>query len=103
MDWIEKMNMAIRHIEQHITDTLNSEDIAEIVDCSPYHFQRIFVCMTGVPFSEYIRRRKMSLAVADLKSGDMKIIDVALKYGYNSPTAFNRAFKSVHKIPPFTC
>lgn len=100
MDWMEKMNMAISHIEQHITDTLNSEEIAEIVGCSPYHFQRIFVCMTGVPFSEYIRRRKMSLAVADLKSGDMKIIDVALKYGYNSPTAFNRAFQSVHEIPP---
>lgn len=100
MDWVEKMNAAIIHIEQHITDTLNTEDIAKIADCSTYHFQRMFAYMTGVPLSEYIRRRRMSLAVADLKSNDMKIIDVALKYGYNSPTAFNRAFQSVHGIAP---
>lgn len=100
MDWIEKMNAAITHIEQHITDTLNTEDIAKIVGCSTYHFQRMFACMTGIPLSEYIRRRRMSLAVADLKSNDMKIIDVALKYGYHSPTAFNRAFQSVHGIAP---
>lgn len=100
MDWIEKMNAAIIHIEQHITDTLNTEDIAKIADCSTYHFQRMFAYMTGVPLSEYIRRRRMSLAVVDLKSDDMKIIDVALKYGYCSPTAFNRAFQSVHGIAP---
>jgi len=100
MDWIEKMNASITYIEQHITDTLNTEDIAKIVGCSTYHFQRMFAYMTGIPLSEYIRRRRMSLAVTDLKSNDMKIIDVALKYGYNSPTAFNRAFQSVHGIAP---
>ena len=100
MDWIEKMNAAIIHIEQHITDKLNTEDIAKIADCSAYHFQRMFAYMTGIPLSEYIRRRRMSLAIADLKSDNMKIIDVALKYGYQSPTAFNRAFQSVHGIAP---
>lgn len=100
MDWIAKMNAAIIHIEQHITDTLNIGDIAKIAGCSTYHFQRMFAYMTGIPLSEYIRRRRMSLAVADLKSDDMKIIDVALKYGYHSPTAFNRAFQSVHGIAP---
>lgn len=100
MDWIEKMNASITYIEQHITDTLNTEDIAKIVGCSTYHFQRMFAYMTGIPLSEYIRRRRMSLAVTDLKSNDMKIIDVALKYGYGSPTAFNRAFQSVHGIAP---
>ncbi len=100
MDWIKKMNASIIYIEQHITDTLNTEDIAKIVGCSTYHYQRMFAYMTGIPLSEYIRRRRMSLAVADLKSDDMKIIDVALKYGYNSPTAFNRAFQSVHGIAP---
>jgi AraC family transcriptional regulator len=100
MDWIEKMNAAIIYIEQHITDTLNTEDIAKIAECSTYHFQRMFAYMTGIPLSEYIRRRRMSLAVVDLKSDDMKIIDVALKYGYQSPTAFNRAFQSVHGIAP---
>ncbi len=100
MDWIEKMNAAIIHIEQHITQTLNTEDIAKVVGCSTYHFQRIFAYMTGIPLSEYIRRRRMSLAVVDLKNDDMKIIDVALKYGYHSPTAFNRAFQNVHGIAP---
>lgn len=100
IDWIEKMNAAILYIEEHITDTLSTEDIAKIADCSSYHFQRMFAYMTGSPLSEYIRRRRMSLAVADLKSDDMKIIDVALKYGYSSPTAFNRAFQSVHGVAP---
>ncbi|WP_321387782.1 AraC family transcriptional regulator [uncultured Enterococcus sp.] len=100
MDWIEKMNAAILYIEQHITETLNTEDIAKVAGCSAYHFQRMFAYMTGTPLSEYIRRRRMSLAVADLTSGNMKIIDVALKYGYHSPTAFNRAFQSVHGIAP---
>ncbi|MGG5330659.1 AraC family transcriptional regulator [Enterococcus sp. AZ163] len=100
MDWIEKMNAAIIYIEQHITTTLNTEDIAKVADCSAYHFQRMFAYMTGIPLSEYIRRRRMTLAVVDLKSKDMKVIDVALKYGYHSPTAFNRAFQRVHGIPP---
>ena len=100
MEWIEKMNMAITYIETHLTEELNTEDIAKVAGCSIYHFQRMFACMTGIPLSEYIRRRRMSLAVADLKSGNVKIIDVALKYGYNSPTAFNRAFQNVHGIAP---
>ncbi|MGX2946340.1 helix-turn-helix domain-containing protein [Enterococcus alishanensis] len=100
MDWIEKMNAAIIYIEEHITDALNIENIAKVADCSTYHFQRMFIYMTGIPLSEYIRRRRMSLAVADLKKSDMKIIDVALKYGYHSPTAFNRAFQSVHGLSP---
>jgi len=100
MDWIEKMNMAVTYIEEHLTDKLNTEDIAKVADCSLYHFQRMFACMTGIPLSEYIRRRRMSLAVVDLKNDDVKIIDVALKYGYSSPTAFNRAFQSVHGVAP---
>lgn len=100
MDWIDKMNAAIAYIEENISTNLNTENIAKIADSSTYHFQRMFAYMTGIPLSEYIRRRKMSLAVADLKEDAMKIIDVALKYGYQSPTAFTRAFKSVHGIAP---
>jgi len=100
MDWIEKMNLAIAYIEENITEKLNTEEVAKLADCSIYHFQRIFACMTGIPLSEYIRRRRMSLAVSDLKAGDAKIIDVALKYGYSSPTAFNRAFQNVHGMAP---
>lgn len=100
MDWIEKMNLAIAYIEENITEKLNTAEVAKLADCSIYHFQRIFACMTGIPLSEYIRRRRMSLAVSDLKTWDAKIIDVALKYGYSSPTAFNRAFQSVHGVAP---
>ena len=100
MDWIERMNSAINYIEEHITEELDFSKIAQIAYSSTYHFQRMFICMTGIPLSEYIRRRRMSLAVADLKNDRVKIIDIALKYGYSSPTAFNRAFQSVHGIAP---
>ncbi|WP_245249242.1 AraC family transcriptional regulator [Vagococcus allomyrinae] len=88
------------HIEHHLAESLNTEDLAKIAGCSTYHLQRMFAYMTGIPLSEYIRRRKMTLAVTDLKKADLKIIDVALKYGYSSPTAFNRAFQSVHGVAP---
>lgn len=100
MEWIERLNDAIRFIEDHLTDEIGYQELAKIAGCSAYHFQRMFAYMAGMPLSEYIRRRKMSLAAVDLQSGDEKIIDIALKYGYNSPTAFNRAFQSVHGIAP---
>lgn len=99
MDWIARLNMTIKHIEEHLAEEIDLHKLAEIACCSSYHYQRMFTYMAGIPLSEYIRRRRMTLAVADLQSGD-KIIDVALKYGYASPTAFNRAFQSVHGIAP---
>jgi AraC family transcriptional regulator len=100
MDWIERMNMAINYIEEHILEELDFSKVAKVVGCSTYHFQRMFLYMTDITLAKYIQRRRMSLAVGDLKSGENKIIDVSLKYGYNSPTAFNRAFQSVHGIAP---
>lgn len=100
MEWVERLNDAIGYIEEHLTEEIDYEQLGKIACCSSYHFQRMFAYMAGVPLSEYIRRRKMSLAAADLQGKDMKIIDVAGKYGYNSPTAFNRAFQSVHGIAP---
>ena len=100
MDWVERMNAAINYIDEHITEELDFSKIAQIAHSSTYHFQRMFICMTGIPLSEYIRRRRMSLAAADLKNDNAKIMDIAVKYGYNSPTAFNRAFQSVHGIAP---
>ena len=99
MDWIKRFNQAIQYIEAHLTDEISGGKLAEIACCSPFHFQRMFAYMTGVPLSEYLRRRRMTLAAADLRSGQ-KVLDVALRYGYDSPTAFNRAFQSVHGIPP---
>ena len=100
MEWIERLNEAIGYIEEHLTDEIDYKQLGRIACCSSYHFQRMFAYMAGVPLSEYIRRRRMSLAAVDLQAKDMKIIDVAGKYGYSSPTAFNRAFQSVHGIAP---
>ncbi|WP_167959171.1 AraC family transcriptional regulator [Anaerosporobacter faecicola] len=100
MEWIERLNQAMNYIEEHLKEDVNYEELGKIACCSSYHFQRMFAYMADVPLPEYIRRRKMSLAAVDLQSGDEKIIDVALRYGYQSPTAFNRAFQSVHGIAP---
>nr|WP_320024224.1 AraC family transcriptional regulator [uncultured Acetobacterium sp.] len=100
MEWIERLNKAINYIEENITEELNYDQVAAVACCSTYHFQRMFAYMADVPLSEYIRRRRMTLAAVDLQGSDDKIIDVALKYGYTSPTAFNRAFKSIHGIAP---
>lgn len=100
MDWIDRMNEAIRYIEENLTDRIEYEKLGQIACCSAYHFQRMFAYIAGVPLSEYIRRRRMSLAAVDLQGGGAKIIDVAAKYGYSSPTAFNRAFQSVHGVSP---
>ncbi|MDK2813505.1 MAG: AraC family transcriptional regulator [Clostridiales bacterium] len=100
MDWIERLNLSLEYIEQNLTEKPDYEKIARIACCSAYHFQRMFAYLAGVPLGEYIRRRRMTLAAAELQTGDAKVIDLALKYGYDSPTAFNRAFQGVHGIAP---
>ncbi|MCI9264571.1 MAG: AraC family transcriptional regulator [Oscillospiraceae bacterium] len=100
MEWIEKLNKTISYIEAHLAEEISYDELAHIACCSTYHFQRMFGYMAGIPLSEYIRRRRMSLAAAELQGGREKIIDIGMKYGYSSPTAFNRAFQSVHGIAP---
>ncbi|QQK08863.1 AraC family transcriptional regulator [Miniphocaeibacter halophilus] len=100
MEWINNLNMAIDYIEDNITEEINYEELAKIACCSTYHFQRMFGYMAGVSLAEYIRRRRMSLAAVDLLNSDEKIIEIGLKYGYTSPTAFNRAFQNIHGISP---
>lgn len=100
MEWVERLNESIRYIEDHLTDEIDHEELGRIACCSAYHFQRMFTYMAGVTLSEYIRRRKMSLAAVDLQTGNEKIITIAEKYGYSSPTAFNRAFQGIHGVAP---
>ncbi|MEY8413291.1 AraC family transcriptional regulator [Lachnospiraceae bacterium 62-26] len=100
MEWIERLNKAISYIEEHLAEEISYDELARTACCSTYHFQRMFAYMAGIPLSEYIRRRRMSLAAVDLQSGDEKIIEISMKYGYSSPTAFNRAFQSIHGIAP---
>ena len=100
MDWIYRFNESIEYMEQHLANEIDYGELGKIACCSTYHYQRMFTYMAGIPLSEYIRRRKMSLAAVDLQQSNAKIIDIAEKYGYRSPTAFNRAFQSVHGIAP---
>lgn len=100
MEWIERLNSAVNYIEENIKETIDLEEVSKIACCSTYHFQKMFAYIADIPLSEYIRRRRMSLAAVELQSGNEKVIDISLKYGYDSPTAFNRAFKSVHGIAP---
>ena len=99
MDVIEQLNRAIEYIELNLTNEEALASVANVTSYSPYHFQRFFNYLTDMPLSEYIRRRKMSLAVVDLQRGE-KIIDVAVKYGYNSADSFARAFERQHGVTP---
>lgn len=100
MEWIERWNRAMDEIELSLTGEIDCERLGRIACCSAYHFQRMFTYLAGVPLGEYVRRRRMSLAAADLQAGRDKVIDIAARYGYESPTAFNRAFRAVHGIAP---
>ena len=86
--------------EVHKIEEISYEDMAKITGCSTFYFQRIFSYIVGISLSEYIRRRRMTQAGFDLQRTDMRVLDVALKYGYSSPTSFNRAFQAVHGITP---
>ena len=100
MDWLMQLNDALRYIEENLEGEIDQEHTAKIACCSAFHFQRMFSYMAGVPLSEYIRRRRMTKAAFDLQNTGDKVIEIALKYGYDSPTAFNRAFQSIHGVSP---
>ncbi len=100
MDWLERMNGAIAYIEAHLDEEIDYEGAAQAACCSVYHFQRMFSFITDIPLSEYIRRRRLTLAANELQSTEVRIIDVAFKYGYDSHEAFSRAFQKLHGVPP---
>ena len=100
MKWLENLSNAIEFIENNLDKEISLDAAAQIACCSTYYFQRMFTYVSGISLSEYIRRRRMSQAAFELQKTDKKVLDIALKYGYSSPTAFNRAFQSVHGITP---
>lgn len=100
MDWVQRMNEAIGYIEANITEEIDYAEAAKVACCSAYHFQRMFPFITDVTLSEYIRRRRLTLAAYELQNSDIKVIDLALKYGYDSPEAFARAFQNMHGTTP---
>lgn len=100
MDWLERMNKAMDYIETHLTEDIDYNQVAKFACCSTYHFQRMFSFITDVSLSEYIRRRRLTLAAFELQNSKVKVIDTAIKYGYESSEAFSRAFKKMHGIMP---
>lgn len=100
MEWVERMNRAIGYIEDHLAEDVDYAEAARIACCSLYHLQRMFPFITDVSLSEYVRRRRLTLAAFELQNGPIKVIDLALKYGYDSPEAFARAFQQLHGTTP---
>ncbi len=100
MNWITGIQNAVNYVEAHLTDELDYEEIARQAACSGFYFQRIFGILCGISLGEYIRSRRMTLAGIELSATDAKVIDVALKYGYDSPESFSRAFVRFHGITP---
>jgi AraC family transcriptional regulator len=100
MDLLQRMNRTIAHIENHLTSPIAFSELAKHVMCSVYHYQRMFSFIAGVPLSEYIRRRRLTVAAYDLQNTSEPIIEIAYKYGYDSPEAFSRAFKNLHGVTP---
>ena len=100
LDSLRNMNNALAYIEEHLTDDIDYREVSKIACCSEYHFKRMFSFLSGIGLSEYIRRRRLTLAALDLKDTKLRIIDVAVKYGYGSEDSFSRAFYSMHGILP---
>ena len=100
MDWIIGLQKAIDYIEDNLTETIDYETVAAQSSSSSYHFQRVFSILCGFTIGEYIRNRRLSLAGAELAVSDAKVIDIALKYGYESPDSFAKAFQKFHGILP---
>ena len=100
MNWIQGIQRAIDYVEAHITEEIDFEEVAKQAYSSSFHFQRVFGILCGFSLGEYIRMRRLSLAGEELSRGNAKIIDAALKYGYDTPESFSRAFARFHGITP---
>ena len=100
MDWITGISKAIDYIEEHITEPTDYARAAKEACSSPFNFQRVFALLCGYTLGDYVRMRRLTLAGEELLSTDAKVIDVALKYGYDSPESFSRAFTRFHGVSP---
>lgn len=99
-DWTEGLQNALEYIEANLTNELEVQEIAKRAFVSPFYFQRIFAALCGIGVGEYIRNRRLTLAGEKLLCSDSKVIDIAAKYGYDSPDSFNRAFQRFHGVSP---
>lgn len=99
MDWQKCMNQAIEYIEDNLSSEIDYVTLAQFMNCSDWEFRRMFSFIAQIPLSEYIRRRRLTMAAMDVRNGD-KMMDIALRYGYESQSAFSRAFRQFHGLSP---
>ncbi|MFF5555051.1 AraC family transcriptional regulator [[Kitasatospora] papulosa] len=97
---LERLNQAMEHIESHLDQPLDVAGLARIATTSEYHFRRMFSALAGLPLSEYVRRRRLTVAGAEVLAGERTLLDIATRYGYGSGEAFARAFRAVHGVSP---
>lgn len=100
MDWTTGIQNAINYIEEYLTEEIDYTQVAKEAACSSFYLQRIFSILCGITLGDYIRNRRLTLAGNELSAADDKVIDVALKYGYESPESFTRAFSKFHGVTP---
>jgi AraC family transcriptional regulator len=102
LNWIERLNFSLNYIENHLCDEICFDEISRIVVCPTETLKRFFVLNTGITLNEYIRRRRMHEAFLEFSNTNIniKVIDIAMKYGYNSSDAFTSAFKRIHGMSP---
>ena len=100
MDWLSRMNEAVNYIEDNLDGDIDHDKLASITCCSAHNFYRMFSFITDISLSEYIRRRRLTLAALELQNSNIKVIDLAIKYGYDSPVSFTRAFQVLHGATP---
>ncbi|MEU0660453.1 MULTISPECIES: AraC family transcriptional regulator [Streptomyces] len=97
---LEGLNQAMEHIERHLDQRIETADLARIAVTSEYHFRRLFSALAGMPLSEYVRRRRLTVAGAEVLDGERTLLEVAVRYGYTSGEAFARAFRAMHGVGP---
>lgn len=100
MNWIDSLQNSIEYLEDHLDSEINVEDAAAAANVSVFHFQRIFMVLTNISVMEYVRRRRLTLAAQELALTNARVIDVAMKFGYETPESFAKAFKRQHGISP---
>lgn len=100
MNWDVKLNKAIDYIEENLNGTISNVELSKIMNCSIYNFQRMFSYIADKPLSEYIRSRRLTLAAFDILNTQDRLLDIAVKYGYESQDSFTRAFKAFHGVLP---
>ncbi|GGZ24636.1 AraC family transcriptional regulator [Streptomyces poonensis] len=97
---LERLNQAMEHIEQHLDGTVEVAELARIAVTSEYHFRRLFSALAGMPLSEYVRRRRLTVAGAEVLDGRRTLLEIAVRHGYGSGEAFARAFRAMHGVGP---